>query len=221
MLFICEGNIGSGKTTFLNKLRDVHFIQPHVIVLEPVDQWMKQNVKNNKGDEQSVNFLELFYEDNIKHCFTFQMFALQSRMEYTLKIIQENPGKLIICERSPLTDCEIFAKMLFEKGILSAEDFCVYKKWYDFMLELIKPNIIGILYLQVEPNLCAKRIMQRNRDGEKNISLDYLQTLHDKHEKWLNNDNTEFVEIINNDDIEKTINFVNRTVEKHKKYEGI
>ena len=34
-----EGNIGTGKTTFLNFLKTIYTDEKHAFIYEPVDQW--------------------------------------------------------------------------------------------------------------------------------------------------------------------------------------
>ncbi|CAF0776453.1 unnamed protein product [Rotaria sordida] len=42
-----------------------------------------------------------------------------------------------------------------------------------------------IIYLRATPETCLQRIQARHRSEEESISLDYLQTLHERHEEWL------------------------------------
>jgi len=65
-----EGNLGSGKTTFL-KLLSEH-IPEITLMKEPVELW--QNV-------QGHNLLELYYKNFKRWSFTFQTYALFSRMQ--------------------------------------------------------------------------------------------------------------------------------------------
>ena len=43
----------------------------------------------------------------------------------------------------------------------------------------------AIIYLRCSPELCLKRIKQRNREGEEGIPLAYLRKVHERHEEWL------------------------------------
>ena len=43
---------------------------------------------------------------------------------------------------------------------------------------------------RTEPKTCNLRIKSRNRDGESNIPMEYLNDLHNSHESWLNNTDT-------------------------------
>lgn len=52
------------------------------------------------------------------------------------------------------------------------------------LLQLKKVN--KFVYLRVPPELCLKRLTQRNRVEETDkIPLEYLTELHNQHEEWL------------------------------------
>ena len=211
-IFALEGNIGAGKSTLLGKLKDLKFCRPHEVILEPVDEWTHETSKSN-------SILELYYSDRKRYAFTFQMFALQTRFEHMYQIMKENPGKILICERCPLTDFEIFAKMLFDSDQITDCEMMIYKRWYEFMDMLIKPKIKGVLYLNTPISTCASRIIQRNRKGEGSITMDYLQALHEQHENWLCKPDLNYkvneIKWLENgeSDMNDIIQFVNSTVE--------
>ena len=47
--------------------------------------------------------------------------------------------------------------------------------------KLVQDNPLrAIIYLRCEPELCLKRIKQRNREGEEGIPLDYLKKVHER-----------------------------------------
>lgn len=179
-IFTVEGNIGAGKSTLLSSLQNLQFKEPHKVIQEPVDEWTQET--NNDS-----SILELYYADRKRYAFMFQMFALQTRFEHMHNVIKNNPDTIIICERCPLTDLEIFAKMLFDSKQISEVEMNIYKRWYDFMNMLIGPKIKGVLYLRMPISTCASRIIKRNRKGEGNITMEYLHSLHDQHETWLQN----------------------------------
>ncbi|MBI20059.1 MAG: hypothetical protein CMB73_05740 [Euryarchaeota archaeon] len=43
----------------------------------------------------------------------------------------------------------------------------------------------GFIYLQVEHAVCLQRLRHRARGEELNITSEYLESLHEKHENWL------------------------------------
>ncbi len=42
------------------------------------------------------------------------------------------------------------------------------------------------MYLKCSPEICLQRIRTRNRKGEEDISLEYIETVHERHEEWIN-----------------------------------
>ena len=51
---------------------------------------------------------------------------------------------------------------------------------HSMVQNMLNVSIDAVVYIKAEPELCLERIKKRARDGEENISLDYLQKLHDK-----------------------------------------
>ena len=107
MIISIEGNIGSGKSTFLSYLKSNN--KKCVFVREPVDEW-----ESVRDTESGKSIIEKFYEDQEKYSFPFQMMAFISRFSLLRKAIQENPNAIIITERCLYTDKFVFAKMLFD-----------------------------------------------------------------------------------------------------------
>jgi deoxyadenosine/deoxycytidine kinase len=191
-LYFLEGGIGSGKSTFLKSCEGVPGLR---VVYEPVDDWM-----NLKSAPDQPSIFELYYSDKTKYGFIFQMVALQTRIEHLLKILETvSNEEVILCERSFLTDNNVFAKL-----VLNETELVVYNQWYNFLIGLIKPNIDGIVYLRTTPEVCMERIRKRNRIGEENIDDDYLTKLHIQHDNWLleNKENMNIPVMIINGNIE-------------------
>lgn len=57
------------------------------------------------------------------------------------------------------------------------------------MFELITNNLDlsydALIYLDVSPEKCYKRIVKRGRPEENDLPLEYLSQIHEKHENWL------------------------------------
>ena len=181
LILSLEGNIGSGKSTFIKKLNGTlePLLNKKVILLqEPVDIWGTFKDKNGE------TILEKFYKDQNKYAFSFQMMAYISRLELLNKTIKENPNKIIICERSIWTDKHVFAQMLADDNKIEEINFIIYNKWFDNLSNNIKLD--GVIYLKTSPETCKHRIGIRNRKGE-DISLEYLTRCDNYHNKWLQN----------------------------------
>jgi deoxyadenosine/deoxycytidine kinase len=185
-LIFIEGNIGSGKSTLVKRLRE----NPHLLnmdcdfVLEPVDEW--KETKLNDG----VDMLDAYYQDQKAKAAGFQMYALFTRINRIISCIKNTNKKYIIVERSPFSDKKCFLKVNQSKGYIDEFHTIVYNQLFGFFRD--NTNLITadkVIYLQLNPEECMNRIKLRmqkeHREGEKLIQFDYLQTLHDLHEKWL------------------------------------
>jgi deoxyadenosine/deoxycytidine kinase len=179
-----DGNIGAGKSTFLAEIRKrLHDIQ---VVDEPVGQWTA--LKNAEGK----NLLELFYEDKKRWSYTFQNCAILTRLK-NIQDAVENLDKtvkgpqVIITERSVLTDKHVFAEMLRDAGDIDPLEWDLYDSWFNIFGK--KHPVNGIIYISTSSNTSKDRIKIRNRQGEENIGLDYLDALDIQHKKWVENTN--------------------------------
>lgn len=177
---VIDGGIGSGKSTLINKLREIKQIGNRRVTIadEPVNDW--KEIQN----EQGVAILELFYSDPKKYAFPFQMAAFISRFEILRKAVEENPNGIIISERSLFTDKMVFAKMLYDSGNIEHVNYSIYLRWFDVFANQYPVN--KSIYIRTSPQICLERIKKRGRTGESNIELTYLESCHDYHERMLN-----------------------------------
>jgi len=169
-----EGNIGSGKSTLFEKLK-IHFANNKnlIFVREPVDIW------ESIQDENGTTILEKFYQDQIKYSFSFQIMAYISRINLLKETIKEHPGVTIITERSLYTDKMVFAKMLYDTHKIEYINYQIYLNLFDTFKNDF--NVDNIIYIKTDPDVCYNRILKRARNGENNISLDYLQLCNTYH----------------------------------------
>jgi deoxyadenosine/deoxycytidine kinase len=177
-----DGNIGAGKSTLLaeirNKLHDVH------VVDEPVGQWTA--LKNAEGK----NLLELFYEDKKRWAYTFQNCAILTRLKNikdAVESIKDDTPQIILTERSVLTDRYVFADMLRDSGDIDPLEWDLYESWFNIFGK--KHPVKGIIYISTSSSTSKERINIRNRHGEENIGMDYLDALDRQHHKWIENTN--------------------------------
>ena len=181
MLIYIEGNIGTGKTTFINNLNRYlsQFSNKVEVVLEPVDEWMETKCADGE------NILQKFYGNGEKWAFAFQMNSFISRIK---KIEDTGKDKLLFVERSIYTDRHCFAKLCYEDGKMTKLEYDVYCKWNDWLSNCFKVQPNAYIYLKCNPNVNSERILQRSREGEEGIPLEYLEALHRKHEEWMENE---------------------------------
>jgi deoxyguanosine kinase len=174
----CDGQIGAGKTTLLAVLKEA---LPDVeVVLEPVGEWMRL-----KDPATGKSLLELFYEDKRRWAYTFQNCAILTRLRTIKAAMASLPAskRVILTERSVLTDRYVFAEMLRESGDITGLEWELYEMWYNtFAADL---PIRGVVYLTTGVGTSADRIVRRGRAGEDHIPLDYLAALDAQHHRWL------------------------------------
>jgi len=173
-MFIIEGNIGAGKSTFLQTIQKK---MPALdVVFEPVHQWHKQGTGHS--------LLAEFYKDPQRWAYTLETFAMVCRVQEHLKE-QENPNLMRIMERSIFSGHYCFAKNDYVNGYMTELEWQVYQQWFDFLLNKKCKLPQGFIYLRTEPTVAHARIAKRARTGEDAISLDYITQIHERHEEFL------------------------------------
>ena len=197
-MYFLEGNVGTGKSTFLKELEN----EGLGVIYEPVKQW--ENMKNSSGK----NLIEEFYGNQSRYAYTFQSIAFRTRVKNI-----ENCSPDTIIERSIFTDKNVFAKTCYENGMMNDIEWNDYSEWFNWLSDRFNVKPSGFIYLQASPEVSYERIKKRSRSGEETIPFDYLERLHNKHEKWLLGEPN--VLILNvNEDFEnntlKTIEMINR-----------
>lgn len=181
-LISIEGNIGTGKTTFLSilqkLLQTLHPNKEIVFLKEPVEEWIKLT------DDNGQNILDAFYKDQKRWSYSFQMNAFITRM----KQIEQYAHKdvIVICERCVFTDKNVFANLLFETNKISTMEWKLYEQWFNWLTQNqeLLPN--HYIYLQANYNVSYQRILKRARTEEDTIPIEYIQKVSQKHDEWIN-----------------------------------
>ena len=145
-----EGSIGASKSTLLEGLQAKYPSIP--VMMEPVHEW---------GE-----WLELFYKDTKRWSFGFQMKVLAS---FLRPVSTDAP--VVLYERSPLSNKEVFSQLLFAQGLMSHTELDLYKAIYDQVSW--KPD--AIIYVKCTPEECLARVNHRNRPAEQRVTLEYLK----------------------------------------------
>lgn len=159
------GNIGSGKTT-LSGLLAKHFgWQPHY-----------EDVDTNP-------YLPSFYEDMQRWSFNLQIYFLNSRFRQIVDI--RKSGKNVIQDRTIYEDANIFAPNLHTMNLMTTRDFDNYQTLFELMASFIQPPDL-LIYLRADVPTLVRNIQKRGRDYEASIRLDYLKSLNERYENWIN-----------------------------------
>ena len=171
-----EGNIGSGKSTFVKRLQEYYKDNNKIYFLqEPVNIW--EGIQN----ENKENIIDCFYKDLDKFAFSFQMLAYISRLSLLRDAITKD-YEYIFTERCVFTDRNVFAKMLYDSGKIEKINYEIYNKWFD---EFIREyNEFYYIYIKTDPTKALERVNKRSRTGE-TIPIDYLIKCNDYHNDWL------------------------------------
>jgi deoxyadenosine/deoxycytidine kinase len=158
LIISIEGNIGVGKSTILNELKQQFRTNNinAVFMQEPVGLWEKV------VDEDGNTMLSKYYADSEKYAFPFQIMAYTTRLSTLRNCIESNPNcDVIVCERSLEADKNIFAKMLFDDKMIESVNYQIYNMLYADTAD--KYAVDGIVYLRrnrpsvwnVSKNVCV------------------------------------------------------------------
>ena len=200
-LFSIDGNIGAGKSTLIKKLeKEIKNINsfPVKFLSEPVDLW--SSIRNTVFDK---NILELFYSDQIKYGFQFQILVLTSLVKQINNFKRTNKDCILISERSLFTSMFVFAEMLHDDNKLTKIEYDILKMLFEQLSYDIE--LCGIIYLDTPAEVCHERILKRGRSGEI-IDIDYLVKVENYYKKFIDSHKTL---ISNNEyDIKKIESFI-------------
>jgi deoxyadenosine/deoxycytidine kinase len=159
------GNIGAGKTT-LTELLAKHF-----------------NWEPHYEDVEANPYLSSFYEDMQRWSFNLQIYFLASRLRQIIDI--RASGKNVIQDRTIYEDAYIFAPNLHSMSLMESRDFENYASLFELISALVKPPDLLIYLRSTVPNL-VQQIQKRGRTYEESIRLDYLKSLNERYETWIN-----------------------------------
>jgi len=172
-MFIVEGNIGVGKSTFLQAINSIN--DKIQVIPEPKENWTTE--------EYGKSLLKNFYNDIGRWAYTLETLTLMCRIKSHLEM-QKNPSQFKLVERSIYSGYFCFAKNGFASGNLTEIEWKIYNSWVSFLFKKCeKPQ--GFIYLKAKPEICFERVKKRNRESEKTLTLDYLKQIDFWHDKFL------------------------------------
>lgn len=115
-------------------------------------------------------YLADFYKDPQKYGFALQIYLLNRRFKQHQQIIWSDAGG--VQDRTIYED-SVFAKMLYDDGLMEKRDYETYISLYENMSRFMKKNNV-IVHLEVDPQEAFRRLKMRNRDCESGVPLEYL-----------------------------------------------
>lgn len=158
-----SGLIGAGKTTLARELGKIMNLP---VYYEPV-------IENE--------YLADFYKDPNRYSFPLQIYLLNNRFRVHQQILWNGEGGI---QDRTLFEDSIFAKVLFDDGLMEKREYNTYLTLFRNMSNFMKKNTL-IVHLDVKPEESIERIHKRGRECEKGITLEYLTKLYNAYEDFL------------------------------------
>ncbi|MDP2735522.1 MAG: deoxynucleoside kinase [bacterium] len=159
-----SGNMGAGKSTLVEKLAARLGWKP---LFEPQDE---------------SPYLTDFYSDMKTWAFHSQLFFLGRRLKQYQDLLASPGG--VLQDRCVYEDAEVFARYLFDRGMISPRDWETYQSIYRGVLRFLPPPDL-LIYLQADLATLQGRIKRRGRSYEKGIDPEYLTGLQALYEGWI------------------------------------
>ena len=158
------GNIGVGKSTLTALLREQ-------LDWEPFFEAVKDNP-----------YLADFYADMQRWSFHSQIYFLSRRLRHHWQLLQRTNS--VIQDRTVYEDAEIFARNLYQQGLMVERDYRSYCELYEVVTAVLPPPDL-IVYLRASVSTLQERIRRRGRPYEQNIAMTYLEQLNQLYEEWI------------------------------------
>jgi deoxyguanosine kinase len=150
-----EGAIGAGKTSLAKIMAE------------------KMEARLILEETEENPFLSDFYKDKERYAFQTQIFFLLSRYRQ-----QQDLFATDLFQKKVVSDYFFDKDRIFASVTLSQKEFYLYERLLSILeKDVPKPDLV--IYLQANPEVLLKRIRERERPYEKNINLEYIQTLNE------------------------------------------
>lgn len=173
LLLAVAGMVGTGKTTLTRALAERFGLQ---MALESVD------------DENP--WLTPYYgaepEAQAQYALRLQLHFLATRF-HAMRRMRALGGGWIL-DRTWYEDAEIFARGLYESGVMSRQEHELYQRLYAELLTgpAARPPRL-LIYLHGSLDVVVARIGQRGREAERDMPPSYWKALHGRYENWISN----------------------------------
>ncbi|MBI4545835.1 MAG: deoxynucleoside kinase [Gemmatimonadetes bacterium] len=170
MMIAVAGMVGTGKTTLARALARCFGF---AVALESV------------GEENP--WLPLFYgepDGMRRYGLNLQLHFLATRMQ-SLRRMRAEGGDWIL-DRTWYEDAEIFARGLYEQGLLTPLEHRLYERLYTELSHspaARPPRLMAYLHGPLE--LVVERVQQRGRPAEKEAPQEYWARLHARYRQWI------------------------------------
>ena len=110
--------------------------------------------------------LDLYYKEPTRYGFTFQTYAIFTRLQKMHEAKQRFPDKVKISERSILADKYVFSQLMKDLGYMDESEHDIFKSLYASFESMSDIDRTKIIYLRCTPEKCYERLKQRSRSEE-------------------------------------------------------
>jgi deoxyguanosine kinase len=157
-----EGNIGSGKTTLVQKI---------------AEDFNAKTVLERFADNP---FLPKFYKDQNRYAFPLEMSFLADRYQQ----LSDDLAQFDLFKDFVIADYHIFKSLIFAKITLAGDEYRLYRNLFDIIYkEMPKPDLYVYLYQNTDRLL--QNIKKRGRSYEQNIQADYLDKINNGYLEYI------------------------------------
>jgi deoxyadenosine/deoxycytidine kinase len=167
MLIGVAGMVGTGKTTLTSALAARFGLQMALESVDAENPWLESFY----GGESEMRTYAL----HLQLHFLATRFASMRRMR--------GLGGSWILDRTWYEDAEIFARGLFEQGLLTSDEWMLYRRLYAELLysPAARPPRL-LVYLHAPLPAILQRIATARTPEERDVAVDYWSVLHARYE---------------------------------------
>lgn len=170
MLIGIAGMVGSGKTTLARALASRFGLQLALESVEGENPWLEPFYASPEGMKTYALHLQLH--------FLATRFQSMRRMR--------GLGGSWVLDRTWYEDAEVFAAGHHEQGLLTSEEWQLYRRLYAELLHApaARPPRL-LIYLHAPLDVVLARIAQRGRPKERDADRVYWEQLHTRYARWI------------------------------------
>lgn len=192
MYISIEGNIGAGKSSIFEKLKEKLWCRKDYFFFpEPIDKFTKL------GD---YNPLQLAYENSERYGALTQIYIMKTSFNhYPNKNNTFPTDSVIISDR----DYSSPVKFIHRDHLTGLYDPYIrnmlLKEFFDDYVQMFEPmQIDRTIFIDVSPEICFDRIQERGRMEEKNCTIDLLKSMDKVYKEVIDENPSHFIVINGN-----------------------